>query len=661
MEGHWIGPMPVEEFLEEHMGASNGPFTPRSPGHLHNIFESIKAPSEHKSEKAYAEAVASVIQSTADLMPQFKYVLGKENKGTISTITIITDAFIYKTDVDTESRPIQWSKVELWLEFKRIPSVYGFEDNERKEWVSQTEASKKCRGLLGTYAANTLNTQHRRHLFSLNLGLDGVRFFRWERTHTVVSRAFDLSTDGKYLVEFFHRYSTMTDGDRGLDETVTPATKEERSLAVPLLEPWIHSHGKDQWEFVKILVPDKDGGERAVIAGPVLAAPYSISGRATLGLPVYDIRTKKLCFLKDSWRDVNLPDESNILQTLNDAKVRNVPTLVCGGVVRGQITTSQKYIKAPWNRGAHPSLPCTREHQRTLTEEVGHPLKKFKSSKQLTRVVYEAFLGHKDALTICKILHRDVSGGNILIVYDEKVPENIHDGGGRGLLNDWDMAIHMDDLDKPARQAERTGTWQFMSIALLDQTTKKHEPQDDFESFIYVMLYYDLRYLPHNEVGPGLKNLVSFIFDLSIELGNGHCCGGPTKCSLVHRLSPLRPDFRFGCSPFNIWIRQMLSATNQWQMVRTQQTALPEETPLRLVEPTRIIDPEKAVFYDHSRLEVIWKKVLEMDGWPTDDQATYQLELSGIKRPREDSNQPVQKKYKSGRSTAAAASDTSAA
>ncbi len=46
-------------------------------------------------------------------------------------------------------------------------------------------------------------------------------------------------------------------------------------------------------------------------------------------------------------------------------------------------------------------------------------------------------LGHEDAFTKCKILRRDVSGGNILIVYDEKVPEDIHDG----LLNDWDMTI----------------------------------------------------------------------------------------------------------------------------------------------------------------------------------------------------------------------------
>ncbi len=83
----------------------------------------------YKNEKAYAEAVvslfivhlqrlgdtlqASVIQSAADLMPQFKFVLGKENKDTKLTITTVTDAFVYKSDVDTQSRPTQWNKAEL--------------------------------------------------------------------------------------------------------------------------------------------------------------------------------------------------------------------------------------------------------------------------------------------------------------------------------------------------------------------------------------------------------------------------------------------------------------------------------------------------------------------------------------------------------------------
>ncbi|KAK0495805.1 hypothetical protein EDD18DRAFT_1105738 [Armillaria luteobubalina] len=81
----------------------------------------------------------------------------------------------------------------------------------------------------------------------------------------------------------------------------------------------------DQREFVKVLVPEGEGdGEREGIAEPALAAPYNISRQATLCLPMYDIQTKVLCFVKDSWRDVNLPasGESNILQTLRVDKAK---------------------------------------------------------------------------------------------------------------------------------------------------------------------------------------------------------------------------------------------------------------------------------------------------------------------------------------------------
>ncbi|KAK0203533.1 hypothetical protein DFS33DRAFT_1274713 [Desarmillaria ectypa] len=113
--------------------------------------------------------------------------------------------------------------------------------------------------------------------------------------------------------------------------------------------------------------------------------------------------------------------------------------------------------------------------------------------------------------------------GNILIVYDGKASKDTHDGGGRGLLNDWDMAIHMDDLDEPTRQAERTGTWQFMSIALLSERGKKHESQDDFETFVYVMLYHGLHYLPHNEVRPAFGTSLppSSMLAWMLGMGNG--------------------------------------------------------------------------------------------------------------------------------------------
>ncbi|KAK0199187.1 hypothetical protein DFS33DRAFT_1388936 [Desarmillaria ectypa] len=252
----------------------------------------------------------------------------------------VTDAFVYNPNVDTQTR---------------------FKDDSPDEWVVQTETSSAYLERLADCAAQTLNTQHGQYLFPFSLGPGGVRFFKWERSYTVVSCAFNLSTEGRYLVGFSYRFSTLTDSGQGIDETAKPAAMEKP---------------------------------------------------------------------------------------------------------------------------------------------------------------------HEGAFTICKILHRNVSGGNILIVYDDKAPKDNHDGGGRGLLNDWDMAIHTDGLDKAAPQAKPTlsvhllleflsflinakGTWQFTSIGLGDGT-KKHRLQDDFESFIYVML----RRLLRRMVG----DLWTTIFDLTVGL-----------------------------------------------------------------------------------------------------------------------------------------------
>ncbi|KAK0500853.1 hypothetical protein EDD18DRAFT_1348287 [Armillaria luteobubalina] len=217
-------------------------------------------------------------------------------------------------------------------------------------------------------------------------------FFKWERAYAVVSRAFDLATEGEYLVEFLYRFSELTDARRGKDDTVMLATEAEIALAKGFVRPWIHADDSNQRLFVRIRMPFGKS-EREVVAGPAIAAHQSVLGRAILGLPVYDIQTGTVMFLKDSWRDINLPQESEILQILKTAGVYNVPTFVSD-----------------------------------VTEEVGHPLETFKSSKQLTRIVYKAFLSHEEAFTKCKILHRDITGGNILIVYDKKAPSDKGDG-----------------------------------------------------------------------------------------------------------------------------------------------------------------------------------------------------------------------------------------
>jgi len=54
-------------------------------------------------------------------------------------------------------------------------------------------------------------------------------------------------------------------------------------------------------------------------------------------------------------------------------------------------------------------------------------------------------IAHTDVFLICGILHRDISAGNILLSLE-----------GTGILNDWDMARKVKDIQAGPRQPGRT-------------------------------------------------------------------------------------------------------------------------------------------------------------------------------------------------------------
>ncbi|KIM39244.1 hypothetical protein M413DRAFT_48285, partial [Hebeloma cylindrosporum] len=90
---------------------------------------------------------------------------------------------------------------------------------------------------------------------------------------------------------------------------------------------------------------------------------------------------------------------------------------------------------------------------------------------------------HDAAYFDAKILHRDISVGNILI-----------DKDGDGFLIDWDLCIRISDNPPSARRPQRTGTWQFISAALLRDPTQIQTIEDDRESALHVLSWLALRF-----------------------------------------------------------------------------------------------------------------------------------------------------------------------
>lgn len=60
------------------------------------------------------------------------------------------------------------------------------------------------------------------------------------------------------------------------------------------------------------------------------------------------------------------------------------------------------------------------------------------------------FVAHKEAYEKARLIHRDISAGNILLV------RSLESGNWEGMLNDWELAKSISETDDTARQPDRT-------------------------------------------------------------------------------------------------------------------------------------------------------------------------------------------------------------
>ncbi|TBU36983.1 hypothetical protein BD309DRAFT_827016, partial [Dichomitus squalens] len=94
-----------------------------------------------------------------------------------------------------------------------------------------------------------------------------------------------------------------------------------------------------------------------------------------------------------------------------------------------------------------------------------------------------------------KILHRDITDDNIMILPKVETTNGVRRIVWRGILTDWEISKPIVTGGVPrARQPERTATWQFMSVRLLNGIGVVKIP-DELESFLLILIYYVVRYI----------------------------------------------------------------------------------------------------------------------------------------------------------------------
>ncbi|KAI6013135.1 hypothetical protein BKA83DRAFT_4063633, partial [Pisolithus microcarpus] len=295
---------------------------------------------------------------------------------------------------------------------------------------------------------------------------------QWDREGTIITKPILYTTDPS-LVEFISQYLKVPPESCGVDTSVSRPSKDVATSARAKLGLLT------DMPMFKTAIPGSDDGSPLSVIFTILDVLSSTPAcHGTHTCPMYDPSGDCVVFFKDSWC-VNGPDmipEGKIYVELNRNSIPHVPTCLASGNVQcwlEQETQMMKYAESPWacRQGL---LITSHTHYWLILDIVRERLTNFTSSRELVQAIHDALVAHQLAYTL-GLLHHDISTGNIIIFQ------------GCGYLIDWDLAKARNIL-KPC-QATRTGTWQFMSVHLVEDASATHTFKDDLESSFWVLLW----------------------------------------------------------------------------------------------------------------------------------------------------------------------------
>ncbi|TFK45929.1 hypothetical protein OE88DRAFT_1729424 [Heliocybe sulcata] len=413
---------------------------------------------------------------------------------------------------------------------------------------------RRVRAHITSYATAMFARQQRTHMFSLLFLGRSVRIIRWDHAGAIVSERVDYVDKPDFLGTFLWRFTRLDRSEQGYDTTAemievgttwhsamldAQQIRTEEDYKIGYFRDSCADMDRWPWWKLSIDVPIEEDSPDLATSGSLSSArtvsrvflvgrPHFVAkdlvGRATRGYIAWDVSGKRFVYLKDCWR-VDAPGtmkEGDALRLLQLHNVQCVPTLVCDGDVATTYATGSgvsRVVQTTLTQGlwvtdasdaiATDSTISTKDtrlmqetnpmkshtHYRLVVQEIGQSLDSFQSSEELVHVLHNSIYAHAGAYMKARILHSDISAGNILVVR----------GKGRngrpeikGILNDWDLCKLLHDPDSDAQKIGRTGTWPFMSGRLLQHPSKLHELQDDLESFLHVLIYESIRFLDHN-------------------------------------------------------------------------------------------------------------------------------------------------------------------
>ncbi|KAJ7747948.1 hypothetical protein DFH07DRAFT_1036866 [Mycena maculata] len=351
---------------------------------------------------------------------------------------------------------------------------------------------------------------NRRFVVSLSfIGCD-LRLFVFDRAGLVITSPFDLHKDPESFVRVLA--GLMFTKDRaflGYDTSITTTPGGCRYIEV---------------NGVKYRIVE------TLFVSDVIRGRGTVCWRARSGHQDFVI--------KDTWADDSRPHtEAEILRMAEG--IEGVPNVVADVIVEiKNIEDSTKALRstvAPLTGARGTKLQQMlstiehRIHRRLVLTPFALALSHFASRKELITIFIDAVLAHRELFSKRKILHRDISINNIMLVPHPKTWNTIlpptssaslaghhlltvpvsgpalaappaPSGHRRGVLIDFDYSLVIEP-DSERGPPARTGTLPFMAVEVLyyGANMPAHEPRHDLESMLYVLIWICVHYAgPHN-------------------------------------------------------------------------------------------------------------------------------------------------------------------
>ncbi|KAF9059028.1 hypothetical protein BDP27DRAFT_1303006 [Rhodocollybia butyracea] len=376
------------------------------------------------------------------------------------------EASKYNPDSTTNS-----ASVELFGEFK-----VKKHDDPFPPAKTLPESAKDTRGQITLYLNAIQAAQQRTRVFLFFILGDQCRLFCHLHAGTQYTDPFNHTTM-PYLHEFLWRLTHSSPADRGHDVTMEPVLpcdpiyEEVSQVLMAGLQgnPNLKALHKRFYGEVDVVYRVVVNLCTLYVYQPFTTTHLYPVGQGTRCFVAFDHENWHLMLLKDFWRNWKYDSEYETYKALECKGVSHVPHALAGEDIAGCFQQTEV-------------LGIKLVHFRLVLDVVGEPLTKCISMHQFAQIISDALQAHYEAYRKAGVLHRDISSGNIIFFKS------------RGYLIDWEHSIKVTGIPPAARTTERTGTWQFMSIKLLEDPDSPHQVRDDLESFFYVMLFMANRY-----------------------------------------------------------------------------------------------------------------------------------------------------------------------